>query len=61
MFRRNKKTRKYQAPSVKVTQMALESNFCTTVRLNAQVDELRNINKEAEANPESAEPLYFEF
>ena len=61
MFRRNKKTRKYQAPSVKVTQMALESNFCATLRFNAQVDELRNINEEAEANPESAEPLYFEF
>ena len=61
MFRRNKKTRKYQAPSVKVTQMALESNFCQTVRFNMQVDELRNINEEAEANPESAEPLYFEF
>ena len=61
MFRRNNKTRKYQAPSVKVTQMALESNFCATLRFNAQVDELRNINEEAEANPESAEPLYFEF
>lgn len=61
MFRRNKQTRKYLAPSVKVTQMALESNFCTTLRYNAQVDELHNINKEAADNPETAEPLYFEF
>ncbi|MBR6933105.1 MAG: hypothetical protein IKH49_07380 [Bacteroidales bacterium] len=61
MFRRNKKTRKYHAPSALVTQMALESNFCQTVRFNVQVDELRNINKDALDNPESAEPLYFEF
>jgi len=61
MFRRSKKTRKYHAPSAKVTQMALESNFCQTVRFNAQVDELHNINKEAADNPDTAEPLYFEF
>ena len=61
MFRRNKKTRKYQAPSVKVTQMALESNFCATLRFNAQVDELRNINAEVAADDPDAEPLYFEF
>ena len=60
MIRRNRKTRKYHAPSAKVTQMALESNFCQTLRLNAQVDELRNINKEVEAGDRS-EPLYFEF
>ena len=60
MSRRNRKTRKYHAPSAKVTQMALESNFCQTLRLNAQVDELRNINKEVEAGDRS-EPLYFEF
>ncbi len=60
MIRRNRKTRKYHAPSAKVTQMALESNFCQTLRFNAQVDELRNINKEVEAGDRS-EPLYFEF
>ena len=60
MFRLNNKTRKYQTPSVKVTQMALESNFCTTVLFSVQVDELRNINKEVEAK-ELDEPLYFEF
>ena len=61
MFRRNKKTRKYQAPFALVTHMALESNFCTTLRYNAQVDELHNINKDAVDNPSTAEPLYFEF
>jgi hypothetical protein len=61
MFRLNNKTRKYQTPSVKVTQMALESNFCQTgLRLNAQVDELRNINKDVE-DKKLSEPLYFEF
>ena len=44
MFRRNNKTRKYQAPSAVVTQMALESNFCQTVRFNVQVNELKNMN-----------------
>ena len=44
MFRRNNKTRKYQAPSVKVTHMALESNFCATVRFNIQVNPLENMN-----------------
>lgn len=44
MFRLNNKTRKYQSPSVKVTQMALESNFCQTVRFNVQVNEWENMN-----------------
>lgn len=61
MIRITKKTRKYQAPSGVVTQMALESNFCTT--FNLQVDQLHNINKgmvdEEEALP--SEPTYFEF
>jgi len=61
MIRRNRKTRKYHAPSAKVTQMALESNFCQTIRLNMQVDELRNINAEKDANNNPTEPLYFEF
>ena len=60
MFYRNKKTRKYQAPCAKVTHMVLESNFCQTVRLNVQVDELRNINKDVQDGT-SSEPLYFEF
>ena len=49
MFRLNNKTRKYQSPSVKVTQMALESNFCQTVRFNVQVKEWENMN-----NPDDA-------
>ena len=61
MIRKTKKTRKYEAPSGKVTQMALESNFCTT--FNLLVDQLHNINKgmvdEEEALP--SEPTYFEF
>ena len=57
MFRLNNKTRKYQTPSVKVTQMALESNFCETLRLNGQVDQTRNVN----ADPDSEEAFYFDF
>ncbi|MBO5562764.1 MAG: hypothetical protein J5939_03510 [Bacteroidales bacterium] len=60
MIRRKKQSRKYHAPSAKVTQMALESNFCQTVRFNVQVDELRNINKDVEEG-KSDEALYFEF
>ena len=57
MFRLNNKTRKYQTPSVKVTQMALESNFCQTVRFNVKVQDLDNIN----AAPESGRAAeYFE-
>lgn len=63
MFRSNNKTRKYQAPSVKVTQMTLESNFCQTLRLNAQVDELQNMNLSVDATKRdtSEDPFYFEF
>lgn len=61
MFRLKNKTRKYQSPSVKVMQMALESNFCQTLRFNVQVDELRNINAEKDSDGKPIEPLYFEF
>ena len=62
MFHRNKQTRKYQSPSAKVTQMALESNFCdTNPRLNIQVDELKNINKVKGEYGDAADPMYFEF
>lgn len=63
MFRRNKQTRKYQAPSAKVTHMALESNFCQTMRLNAQVDELQNMNSSVDAAKRDTreDPFYFEF
>ena len=44
MFRRNNKTRKYQAPYAVVTHVAFESNFCQTVRFNVQVKELENMN-----------------
>ena len=59
MIRRNKKTRKYQAPSVKVTRMALESNFCqTNLRLNVQVDQLENVN--ADSKYADQEAFYFD-
>jgi hypothetical protein len=63
MFRRNNKTRKYQAPIALVTHMVLESNFCQTLRLNAQVDELHNMNLEVEASKRDTpdDPFYFEF
>ena len=44
MFYRNKKTRKYQAPVAFATHMALESNFCQTVRFLIDVEDLQNIN-----------------
>ena len=44
MFRRNNKSRKYQTPCAAVTDMALENNFCATVRFNVQVNELENMN-----------------
>ena len=63
MFRLNNKTRKYHAPSARVTQMALESNFCQTMRLNVQVDELQNMNSlvDKDIRDTSGDPFYFEF
>lgn len=61
MFRRNNKTRKYQAPYAKVTHVVFESNFCTTLRFNVQVDELDNINSHVDSQGNTAEQLYFEF
>ena len=59
MIRRSKHSRKYQAPVAKVTQMALESNFCVeSVRFNVRVQELDNINAKT---GDEAEPMYFEF
>ena len=60
MFRRNNKTRKYQAPSAKVTHMALESNFCATVRFNVQVKDLENMNDPESDNYDASEVFYFE-
>ena len=55
--------RKYSAPSSKETSMALESNFCATVRFHAdiEVDELDNINTRKAADGTTEEPMYFEF
>ena len=61
MIRRNRKTRKYHAPSAKVTQMALESNFCQTLRFNVQVKELDNMNDPNDsAGDYNGESFYFE-
>lgn len=63
MFYRNKKTRKYQAPLALATQMALESNFCATVRFNVQVKELQNMNDPDDpmgVSDDAAEAFYFE-
>lgn len=64
MIRRNKKTRKYQAPFAKVAQMALESNFCTTVRFNVQVNDWENMNSPTDATKGTGEAanevFYFE-
>ena len=60
MFRRNKQTRKYQAPGVQVTHMAIESNFCATVhfKLMMDVDALENMNDPKTNSDIAAE--YFE-
>ena len=63
MIRRKKQSRKYHAPSAKVTQMALESNFCQTGRFNIQVDELHHMNLDVADEDVDTErdPFYFEF
>ena len=48
MIRKAKKTRKYSAPSSKETSMALEKNFCASVRFNVKVQELVNINEDVD-------------
>ena len=64
MLRLNNKTRKYQTPSVTVTQMALESNFCQTLRFNVQVKEWENMNDPTDAKKgigdAANEVFYFE-
>ena len=62
MIRRNRKTRNYQAPTAKVTQMALENNFCVeSVRFNVRVQELDNINAKQSGDDGYEGPMYFEF
>lgn len=63
MRRHFKKTRIYHAPSAKVTQMALESNFCNTVRFNLQVDEIHNMNLDVTSSirDTAEDPTYFDF
>ncbi len=40
--------------------MALESNFCQTVRFNVQVKELENMNDPESENYDATEGFYFE-
>ena len=61
MIRRNRKSRNYRAPYAKELHMALESNFCATVRFNVQVQELTNINADVDEDGNTVEPMYFEF
>ena len=56
MFYRNKKTRKYQAPVALEMHVALESNFCFTVLLDVEVDELKHVNDLEDVE----ESFYFE-
>lgn len=44
MFRRNNKTRKYQAPTALVTHMALERCICSNVQFQIEVNPLDNVN-----------------
>ncbi len=59
MIRRIKKTRKYQAPYAKETHMALESNFCATVRFLMDVEDydIRNAAPESERAGEYFEDI----
>ena len=57
MFYRNKKTRKYQAPVAIATHMALESNFCQTVRFLIDVEDLKNMNDAEDTSGEYFEDI----
>ena len=60
MFRRNNKTRKYQAPAAVVTQMVLERNFCQSVLFNVQAKDLENMNDPESDNYDASEVFYFD-
>ena len=60
MFRRNNKTREYQAPTALVTQMALERNFCQSVLFNVQAKDLENMNDPNSEHFDDTEVFYFD-
>ena len=60
MFRRNKKTRKYQTPMAKVTPVVFESNFCATVRFQLEADPLKNMNDPNTEGYDANEAFYFD-
>ena len=57
MFHRNKKARKYQAPYAKVTHMAIESNFCQTVRFLIDVEDYDIVNAADDTSGEYFDPI----
>ena len=57
MFYRNNKTRKYQAPVAFETHMALESNFCQTVRFLIDVEDFDIRNADEDTSGEYFEPI----
>ena len=59
MFSAKKTRRIYQSPHTKVAEVDLEGLICTSGFKTMQVDQLHNINADAEAM--KAEELYFEF
>ena len=58
MVKSKKKTR-YVSPQITRTSALLLNLICQSLRVNIQVDELKNIN--ANNSGENPEPLYFEF
>ena len=58
MKKMKEKTR-YVSPRIMRTSALLLSLICQSVRVNIQVDELKNIN--ANNTGDNPEPLYFEF
>ena len=60
MFYRNQKKRKYLVPGAVVTPMALESNFCATVKFQIEVDQLKNMNDPNNPDYDESEAFYFE-
>ena len=59
MFSAKKTRRIYQSPCTKVAEVDLEGLVCLSGFKTLQVDQLHNINADAEAV--AAEELYFEF
>ena len=57
MFSLKKTKKAYQTPRTAVAEVDLEGLICQSLRINAQVDEINDIN----SKNVNKEPLYFEF